>query len=106
MNVMNAKKDLAIPFNNHDGFSFFHQEEMLYLSLPNQLLLWSMVKYCINHGIIQIDLGECVPGTGVHNFKLWFGAQTKEIYRYSSKRFNFDKVKFSKNKYCEWDHIY
>ena len=66
---------------------------------PNQLLLWSMVKYCINQGIKQIDLGESVPGTGVHNFKLWFGGETKEIYRYSSERFNYDKLKFSKNKF-------
>ena len=90
---------LLINNNDYGIYIYGGSRIIIKQTSPNQLLLWSMVKYCINHGIKQIDLGESDPGTGVHNFKLWFGGQTKKIYRYSSRDFNFDKIKFSKNKF-------
>ncbi len=87
---------------------FYNKENGMYMyggsriikkqTSPNQLLLWKMVEFSIDKGLKYLDLGESLPGTGVHNFKLWFGGKTKKIYSYSSKEFNFDKISFSNNK--------
>lgn len=50
---------------------------------PNQLLLWEMVCFCISKGIKFLDLGESVKGSGVYNFKIWFGGVQKDIYYYN-----------------------
>jgi hypothetical protein len=50
---------------------------------PNQLLLWEMVCFCIENDIKFLDLGESIEGSGVHNFKIWFGGKSKNIYYYN-----------------------
>ena len=50
---------------------------------PNQLLLWDMVCFCISNRIKYLDLGESVEGSGVYNFKIWFGGEPKGIYYYN-----------------------
>ena len=50
---------------------------------PNQLLLWEMVCFCISKGIKYLDLGESIEGSGVYNFKIWFGGKPKDIYYYN-----------------------
>lgn len=47
---------------------------------PNQILLWEMVRFCVEKGIKHLDFGESVKGSGVHNFKIWFGGVPREIY--------------------------
>jgi len=49
---------------------------------PNQLLLWEMVCFCISKNIKYLDLGESIVGSGVHNFKIWFGGIPRDIYYY------------------------
>tara|TARA_Y100000590_G_scaffold462050_1_gene625183 strand:+ start:243 stop:1298 length:1056 start_codon:yes stop_codon:yes gene_type:complete len=87
---------------------FYNKENGMYMyggskiiknqTSPNQLLLWKMVEFSIDKDLKYLDLGESVPGTGVHNFKLWFGGKTKKTYAYSSREFNFDKLSLSNNK--------
>jgi len=57
---------------------------------PNQLLLWEMVCFCISKGIKYLDLGESIEGSGVYNFKIWFGGTPKDIHYYD---FQFDSAK-------------
>ena len=50
---------------------------------PNQLMLWEMVCFCISKGIKFLDLGESIEGSGVYNFKIWFGGIPEDIYYYN-----------------------
>lgn len=52
---------------------------------PNQLLLWDMVCFCITVGIKNLDLGESPEGSGVYNFKIWFGGIPKDIFYYNAQ---------------------
>jgi hypothetical protein len=49
---------------------------------PNQLLLWEMVRYCIQNGVSLLDLGESTEGSGAYNFKIWFGGVPEDIHYY------------------------
>jgi len=63
---------------------------------PNQLLLWEMVCFCIKKNIKYLDLGESIEGTGVYNFKIWFGGVPKDIYNYNFSCNNENKFELSK----------
>tara|TARA_B100002051_G_C16744951_1_gene646926 strand:- start:8265 stop:9302 length:1038 start_codon:yes stop_codon:yes gene_type:complete len=63
---------------------------------PNQLLLWEMVRFCIGKKIKFLDLGESIEGTGVYNFKIWFGGAPKNIYNYNFSWANENKFGLSK----------
>lgn len=53
---------------------------------PNQLLLWEMIKFCVENNISSLDMGESAEGSGVHNFKIWAGGVPKDIYYYNIYR--------------------
>lgn len=49
---------------------------------PNQLLLWEMIRFSIKQGIKNLDLGESAKGSGVFNFKVWFGGTPRDVHYY------------------------
>jgi hypothetical protein len=49
---------------------------------PNQLLLWEMIQFSIKKGIKNLDLGESAAGSGVYNFKVWFGGTPRDVHYY------------------------
>jgi len=60
---------------------------------PNQLLLWEMIQFSIKKGIKNLDLGESAAGSGVYNFKVWFGGTPRDIHYY---KFTYEPKKKSK----------
>ena len=85
-------------YNDNNGVYLYGGSKIIKKQTsPNQLLLWKMVEFSISKKLKYLDLGESIPGTGVHNFKLWFGGKTKKVYYYKSRKFNFEKLSFSNN---------
>ena len=47
-----------------------------------QFLLWESIKQASSQGQQYFDMGESTEGSGVYDFKRWFGAEPKSIYYY------------------------
>ncbi len=100
--IFTAKKNnkiigtMYLLYSNRVGAYAYGGSELAKGASPNQLLLWNIVKYCISKNLNYLDLGESVEGSGVYNFKIWFGGKPKDIV-YNEFEYKSDSSKGIKN---------
>lgn len=89
--VFIAEKDnnvigtMFLIFFSENGAYAYGGSKLFKGASPNQLLLWEMLKYCMENGIKNLDLGESEEGSGVFKFKIWFGGKPEDVIYYSKK---------------------